>query len=192
MTDLELLARLVFAEGTSTGFADSAECRDLGPSIFQAIAWGVMNRVRLAEVSASAAKRYGRGVRGVIFKPGQFNPAISGHSRFAKLFACPSGDAAAFTHWETARAAARTATGDPSENPFLLTDWEKRHRLSLVTYFYYPKSPLATATPPAWADTRSGSRTWVRNPRVGGRELGEQCIWFFRRESPPAPGPRGG
>ena len=53
----ELLARLVYAEALSTGFGDD-------PLVHEAIAWGVMNRVRLAEHSASSKRSYGSGIRG--------------------------------------------------------------------------------------------------------------------------------
>ncbi len=74
--DEELLARLVYAEAASTGFPDDK-------LVHQGIAWGVMNRVRLGEISASAARQYGRGVAGVIFKPAQFNPAVSQRSPYS-------------------------------------------------------------------------------------------------------------
>lgn len=52
----EVLARLVYAEGISTGYADE-------PTVYEAIAWGVMNRVRLSEACPSKHVIYGRGIR---------------------------------------------------------------------------------------------------------------------------------
>lgn len=51
ITDQESLARLVYAEGLSTGFADDQ-------LVYDAIAWGVMNRVRLGESSQSMRRTY--------------------------------------------------------------------------------------------------------------------------------------
>ena len=61
----ELLARLVYAETQSTGFAEDER-------VHQAIAWGVMNRVRLGKASPALRSRYGHGLSGVIFRKGQF------------------------------------------------------------------------------------------------------------------------
>src|SRR5688500_17419327 len=83
VSDEELLARLVNAESISTGYPDD-------PQVYRAIAWGVMNRVRLAERSTYGAKHYGSGVAGVIFKAGQFNPAVSPRSKFRKELLCPA------------------------------------------------------------------------------------------------------
>ncbi len=79
--DQEILTRLVYAEGISTGHGDN-------PVVYEAIAWGVMNRVRLGDVSPSKQRVYGRGIRGVIFKEGQFNPAVSRRSQFSREFLC--------------------------------------------------------------------------------------------------------
>ena len=84
VADEEILARLTYAEAISTGSPDDA-------AVYRMIAWGTMNRVRLAEASAQAAARYGRGVPGVVFKAGQFNPAVSTRSRFGAMFLCPQG-----------------------------------------------------------------------------------------------------
>lgn len=123
-----LLARLVFAEGLSTGFADDH-------LVYDAIAWGAMNRVLLGERSSSMRRTYGEGVHGVIFKKGQFNPDISTRSPFSKAFLCPDHAG----RWAMAKSAAHAA-GRGTGNPFIQTSWEKRHRLSLVVDFYYPQS----------------------------------------------------
>ena len=54
----EVLARLAYAEGRSTGFADD-------PLVYRGIAWGVMNRVRLAAASPSMRRQFGSGIRGL-------------------------------------------------------------------------------------------------------------------------------
>jgi hypothetical protein len=86
------------------------------PLVYAGIAWGVMNRVRLSAVSARARRDYGSGVVGVIFKPQQFNPAVSLKSAFSREFLCPRD---AF-RWRLALEAARQALGGwiiPSSRP---------------------------------------------------------------------------
>jgi hypothetical protein len=137
--DAELLGRLVLAEATSTGFADD-------PAVHRAIAWGVMNRVRLAERSATAVRWYGRGVRGVVFQPSQFNPAISTRSRFSRLFLCPA-DAA---RWDLATAAAAEALGGSSGVAVARTAAEQAAGLDGAVNFYYPSSEQARGPDAPW------------------------------------------
>jgi hypothetical protein len=125
----ELLARLAYAEALSTGFPDE-------PAVYEAIAWGVMNRLRLGERSPAMGRRYGSTLAGVIFKPGQFNPAISARSPFSKQFLCARDS----VRWDLSRAGARKALSGRG-NPFIQTGWERSHGLSLVVNFYYPGSP---------------------------------------------------
>ena len=61
INDQELLARLVYAEGLSAGYGDDQ-------MVYEAIAWGVKNRVRLGESSPGMRRAYGNGIHGVIFK----------------------------------------------------------------------------------------------------------------------------
>lgn len=168
----EILARLAFAEGVSTGFPDD-------PLVYRAIAWGVMNRVRLAERSASAAAAYGRGIDGVTFAKGQFNPAISTRSQFSKLFLCPNHEA----RWALATAAATEAlAGD--DNPFVATDWERQHGLSLVVNFYYPRSVQARGPLAPWES--SPDLVFIGDVALGDQTLPADRVRFYRRTSPPA------
>ena len=169
--DEELLARLVYAEARSTGFADD-------PRVARGIAWGVMNRVRLGEVSASARRRYGSGVAGVIFQPQQFNPAVSRRSPFAAGFLCPQ-DAAA---WRLAFAAAGMALRG-HDNPLLDTPWERRHGLSLVVNFYYPHSPQARGPLAPWEG--SAGLSFIGEPASVDLPPAAR-VRFYRLERPPA------
>lgn len=170
-SDAELLARLVYAEARSTGFADD-------PRVARGIAWGAMNRVRLAEVSASARRRYGSGVAGVIFQPQQFNPAVSRRSPFAADFLCPQ-DAAA---WRLAVAAAGMALRGHG-NPLLDTAWERRHGLSLVVNFYYPHSPQARGPLAPWED--SAGLRFIGEPESADLPPAAR-VRFYRLDRPPA------
>lgn len=167
----ELLARLVYAEAASTGFPDDA-------AVYEAIAWGVMNRVRLGEASASMRRVYGRGVRGVIFKKGQFNPAVSPRSRFSRMFLCPNNP----RHWAFAVAAAQAALLGEG-NPFIVTAWEKEHGLSLVVNFYYPCSTQAKGPHAPWE--KSGGLRFTGDVTVGGHLLGAERVRFYRLVRPP-------
>jgi len=169
--DKELLARLVYAEAASTGFPDDA-------AVYEAIAWGVMNRVRLGEASATMRSVYGRGLRGVIFKKGQFNPAVSPRSRFSRMFLCPESP----RRWAVALAAAQAALLGEG-NPFIATTWEREHGLSLVVNFYYPCSTQAKGPYAPWE--RSGGLRFTGDVAVGGHLLGAGRVRFYRLVRPP-------
>ena len=174
----ELLSRLAHAEGRSTGHPTD-------PLVYEAIAWGVMNRVRLGERSPTMRRRYGDGLAGVIFRQGQFNPAVSSRSRFSREMLCPT-DART---WAMAEAAAEVAlAGD--DNPFVQTEWERRHGLSLVVNFYYPDSVQARGPLAPW-EGDAGVR-FVGDLALAGRILPPSRIRFYRLTAPPgdiAPGP---
>jgi hypothetical protein len=169
--DAELLARLVIAEATSTGFPDD-------PLVHLAIAWGATNRVRLSEISASAARSYGRGVRGVIFQPSQFNPAVSARSPFASVFLCPSDP----HRWAMASAAAEVALAGHA-NPFLTTAWEAAHGRSLVTHFYYPQSIQARGPLAPWES--SSQLRFLGDVTLPGGVLSADRVRFYRLTAPP-------
>jgi hypothetical protein len=168
----ELLARLVYAESISTGFGDD-------PLVHQAIAWGVMNRVRLGGLSPRIQKAYGRGVQGVVFKKGQFNPAVAESSRFSREFLCP-GDG---ERWRLARAAAETALSG-SGNPLIMTRWEREHNLSLVVNFYYPQSVQAKGPLAPWEGNKA--LTFVGDVPMGEKVLPAGRVRFYRLAHPPA------
>lgn len=169
--DHELLARLVYAEAASTGFQDD-------PAVYEAIAWGVMNRVRLAAASASKRRIYGTGIRGVIFRKGQFNPAVSKKSQFSKEFVCPKDR----IRWHMAvQAAQRAIRGEG--NPFMQTPWEMQHGLSLVTGFYYPGSVQATGPLAPWE--KSAALEFIGDIRIGPQTLSKEKIRFYRLTAPP-------
>ncbi len=172
LSQKELLARLVYAESLSTGFGDD-------PLVHESIAWGVMNRVRLAERSDSMKRSYGSGIPGVIFKKGQFNPAVSPMSPFSREFLCPKERAL----WRLAlEAAGKAMAGE--KNPFIQTPWEQEHQLSLVVNFYYPKSVQAKGPYPPWEE--GGSLEFIGDVLIGDRLLPAEHIRFYRLARPPA------
>lgn len=176
-SEQELLARLTYAESRSTGFADE-------PRVYRGIAWGVMNRVRLGEVSPSARRQYGRGLSGVIFHPRQFNPAVSPRSSFSRDFLCPKHS----DHWNIAMDAAATALRGQG-NPFLQTPWEQRHGRSLVVNFYYPRSPQARGPLAPWEGSRA--LRFIGDPPPDSDLPNAQQVRFYRLTRPPRdfPGP---
>jgi hypothetical protein len=171
LSQKELLARLVYAEALSTGFGDDA-------LVHEAIAWGVMNRVRLAERSESMKRSYGSGIRGVVFKKGQFNPAVSPRSPFSRDFLCPKER----TLWRLALDAAGKAMAG-EKNPFIQIPWEQEHQLSLVVNFYYPKSVQANGPYPPWEG--GGSLEFIGDVLIGDRLLPAEHIRFYRLARPP-------
>ena len=171
LPQMELLARLVYAEALSTGIGDD-------PLVHEAIAWGVMNRVRLAERSESMKKSYGSGIRGVIFKKGQFNPAASSKSPFSKDFLCPKERAL----WRLSTAAAGKAMAG-EKNPFIQTSWELENNLSLVVNFYYPKSIQSKGPYPPWE--HGGGLEFIGDVMIGDKLLPAEHIRFYRFARPP-------
>ena len=171
ISDQQLLARLVYAEGLSTGFADDQ-------LVYDAIAWGVMNRVRLGESSQSMRRTYGQGIHGVIFKKGQFNPAVSRKSPFSKAFLCPDHA----KHWSMSKSAAEKAFKGVN-NPFIQTSWEKRNGLSLVVNFYYPNSTQAKGPLAPWEGNKSLS--FIDNIQINGKILSANTFRFYRLKFPP-------
>lgn len=143
IADAEVLARLVHAEATSTGFPDD-------PDVHRAIAWGVMNRVRLAGRSATATASYGSGVRGVAFRSGQFNPAVSPRSPFAAAMLCPTDE----RRWGLAVAAANEALAGRA-NPFIATPWSRPTT----------SASSSTSTTPTRSRRADRSRRGSRAPR---------------------------
>jgi hypothetical protein len=181
LTEEEIFARLVCAEGVSTNWGQDPTCTRQAHAILHAIAWGVMNRVRLGQTRAALHTKYGASLREVVFKAGQFNPAVATRSRFAPVLLCPTAHPAWAQYWPTTLAAVWQAQQTPARNPFLLTAWEKRTGLSLVTHFSYPLS-VQVPPPPAWAATSARATTLVRDVTVCGTQLHTACIWFFRLE----------
>jgi hypothetical protein len=167
----EMLVRLVHAEGRSTGHPHD-------PLVYEAIAWGVMNRVRLGERSATMRRRYGDGLAGVIFRKGQFNPAVSPRSPYSREMLCPS-DART---WRLAEAGADAALAG-RDNPFAETDWERRHALSLIVNFYYPDSVQARGPLAPWEG--DGALRFVGDVSLGGGLLPATRIRFYRLTAPP-------
>jgi hypothetical protein len=168
---VELLSRLVYAESQSTGFPDD-------PLVYQGIAWGVMNRVRVGEKFPSKARIYGVGIAGVIFKKGQFNPAISLKSPYSKEFLCPRHGA----RWQWALDASQAAQ-QSDQNPFLQTSWEQQHGVSLVVNFYYPASIQARAPEAPWE--RDKSLLFVGDVSIKNTVLSASKIRFYRLAYPP-------
>ena len=167
----ELLARLVYAEALSTGFGDE-------PLVHELIAWGVMNRVRLADRSESMKRSYGSGIQGVVFKKGQFNPAVSPRSPFSRDFLCPKER----TLWRLAIAAAGKAMAG-EKNPLIQTPWEQQHSLSLVVNFYYPKSVQAKGPFAPWEG--GGGLEFIGDVMIGDKMLPAEHIRFYRLARPP-------
>lgn len=168
---IELLARLVHAEGRSTSFAEDVR-------VYQAIAWGVMNRVRLGEVSSTARRRYGAGIAGTIFRKGQFNPVLSIRSPFSRDFLCPQDLASWRRAWEAAQTALRG-----QDNPFIQTAWERGHGLSLVVNFYYPDSSQARGPLAPWEGNRD--LRFIGEVPIGGTALPADRVRFYRLTTPP-------
>lgn len=171
-TTSELLSRLAYAEARSTGFPED-------PLVYEGIAWGVMNRVRLGEASRKMRRQFGEGVAGVIFRKGQFNPAVSPRSAFANDFLCPRDGA----RWRLAVAAATKALLG-NGNPFIQTEWERTRGLSLMVNFYYPASTQARGPLAPWEG--SADLEFLGPVRFEGGVVTPDRVRFYRLTHPPA------
>lgn len=171
----DLLARVVYAETAATGYAGEYV-------VYEGIAWGIMNRVRLVEVFPHLERRYGRGIRGVVFKKGQFNPTTSKKSPYARDFLCPQRD----DHWRMAVKAAEKAR-QGKNNPFVDTPWERKNGLSLVVNFYYPSSSQARGPFPPWE--RDRTFVFVGDTVIEGSPLPASWVRFYRLKEPPSARP---
>lgn len=177
LTDFEILARLVFAEGISTNLE---KCGKYGSSLFESLAWGVENRVALAKANPAYAKMFGSGIHGVIFKKAQFNPAVSKKSSYSKLFLCPTEHPEWKKLWAYSTDAADKVLQTPKKNPFLKAGPQK-HGVSAVTHFYYPHSSQATQPPVAWADLSkdAAKKAFVKGVSIEGHSYSNECVQFF-------------
>jgi hypothetical protein len=176
----DVLSRLIFAEGLSTGMQTHPECVKESAVLFESIGWGVLNRVRMSQFSPRWKFKYGDGILGVVFKRGQFNPAVSARSRFSEIFLCPGKDPSRKDlYCEASKITHRLLASPPGNNPLLQEPWEKKNGVSLINQFYYPLSEQATNPPPVWADPKRK----VRNLIFSGEALPENCLWFFRNET---------
>ncbi len=178
LSESEILTRLIFAEGISTGFSHQTECRELGPEIFKSIGYGVRARVEMGQNSSSAKKRFGDSYQSVIFKKGQFNPAVSSRSKYSEYFLCPQKHNSWPTYWNWATLAAEEVIDGKVMSPLLINDFEKSTGLSLVSHFYYPSSSQATPSGPSWRDNSKR----IENLLVDGKQIPHTCIEFFRLE----------
>jgi hypothetical protein len=123
-------------------------------------------------------RAYGHGINGVIFKKGQFNPAISQKSPFSKAFLCPEHS----KHWSMATGATERAIKGVN-NPFIQTTWEKTNGISLVVNFYYPKSSQAKGTFAPWEGNKS--LAFIGDILIDGKKLSADLIRFYRLNNPP-------
>lgn len=168
LSDFEVLARLVFAEGISTNLK---KCAKYEGSIFSALAWGVQNRVALADANPRYARQFGLGLHGVIFKKAQFNPAVSKKSSYSRLFLCPTEHTQWKKFWELSKKAADQALSTPHLNPLPKS----------VTHFYYPQSSQATQPPVLWADLSKSAaqKAYMKDVKIGGTRYSNECLQFF-------------
>jgi hypothetical protein len=146
--------------------------------VYEAIAWGVMNRVRLGERSPTMRRRYGDGIAGVVFRKGQFNPALSARSRFSREFLCPSD----LGSWQLAEAGAAAALRGVG-NPFVQTEWERSHDVALVVNFYYPASEQARGPTAPWEG--DAALRFIGDLTLAGGVLPAERVRFYRLVAPP-------
>ncbi len=121
---------------------------------------------------------YADGVSGVIFRKGQFNPAVSPRSPYSGDFLCPRD---ATTWGLTVAAATRAVQG--RGNPFIQSDWERARGLSLVVNFYYPASTQAKGPLAPWEG--SPSLQFIGPVPMDGGVLEPGRIRFYRLTQPP-------
>ena len=179
--DAELLARLTWAETESLLSGPKAGACVKNFDVYaKAIAWVVRARVDLARRNARHRKLFGSGWYGVIFKKGQFNPAVSRKSAFQKLFICPQKSSRFLKHWLQTQELADKVLDKHSLSPLVATRFEMSEGYSLVSHLYYPLSSQATSEPPAWVRDLRARKLQVRGLKLDGLSLSDDCLWMFR------------
>lgn len=151
LSEQEVMARLVYSEALATN------CQGVPTNgIMNGIATVIANRVKKGGV-------YGKGIRGVVFQPSQFNSSLSTKYSRSRLkeFLCPM----AGRDWEQAKNSTARAL-DPKAPNFLGSD-------AVVMTYYYKHFLPKVVVPPSWADPKSPKR--VKLPG-----LPDECIGFFR------------
>lgn len=68
-------------------------------------------------------------------------------------------------------------------NPFIVTDWERGHGLSLVVNFYYPGSIQARTPLAPWESSRA--LRFVGEVDMGRQTLSSEKVRFYRLSMPP-------
>lgn len=145
ITDQEILARLIFSEGLSTGCLNHKVCSNIisfKEHIFNKIGWGIALRIK-------------NSIYDVVFKKFQFrtsfSPKMSDNKKniFAHFFLCPEVSESYLKEskirYEDLFQSAFIITGDIIHSKSIPSDYKK------VTNFFYPKSPVFGEITPRWA-----------------------------------------
>lgn len=160
LTDQEVLARLIFSEGLSTGCLNHKVCSNVGSfkeHVFNKIGLGIALRIK-------------NNIYDVVFKKSQFrtsfSPKMSGKKKniFAHFFLCPEASESYLKdsdiRYDDLFQNAFIVAGDIIHSKSIPSDYKK------VTNFFYPKSPVFGEITPRWAIEsnliKKISNEWIR------------------------------
>jgi len=160
LTDLDVLARLIFSEGLSTGCLGEKECSSshlFKENIFDKIGWGISKRIK-------------NSVYDVVFKKYQFrtsfSPIMNGNKKniFANFFLCPEMSENYLQvnqlNFEELFINAKVIAKE------ILTTNKIPYNYQHVSNFYYPKSPVFGKLTPKWAKEsnllKEISNNWIK------------------------------
>lgn len=160
LTDQNILARLIFSEGLSTGCLNHKDCSnnsEFKNNIFNKIGRGISLRIK-------------KSVYDVVFRKFQFrtsfSPKMSGKKKniYAHFFLCPEASESylkdSSIKYEDLFQSAFIAAGEVLYSQSIPQDYQK------VTNFFYPQSPVFGNIKPRWANDsnliKKISNEWIQ------------------------------
>lgn len=171
VSEQELVTRLVYAETLATN-CFSEKYKGLSDEISAGIAAVIYNRVLRAQESAALARRFGKGIHGVVFQKSQFNSSLSTKYSLSqwKEFLCPTKP----DLWIGAvRKTQEIFSGD--QDPFADTTVT-----SVYYYRHFDSKPVEKRPPlPNWAKENSSHRVQMKSVDSAKNKSLKDCIGFF-------------
>lgn len=169
LTAEDVLARIIFSEGLSTGCLRHEDCNNVADykiTILTKIAWGIAKRFKNKN-NLKNPEQLEKDIYDVVFQKAQFRtsftPKMSGgrENIYAQAFLCPEKiknylAEVNMSYLELLQAAQEVANR-VINNP-IIGDYR------FVTNFYYPKSPVFGELTPDWAKNNKPiiSNDWIR------------------------------
>ncbi len=164
LADHDVLARLIFSEGLSTGCLKHPDCSSIDlfkENIFEKIAWGIASRIK-------------KNAYDTVFKKYQFrtsfSPKMSGNKEniFATFFLCPEKSEPYLQlgslDYKDLYGEAYQLAKEVLQNKKIPNSYQH------VTNFFYPQSPVFGHLTPNWASEanllKNISNSWVQMYRV--------------------------
>jgi hypothetical protein len=178
MSDTEALARLIYAEGLSTGFWKNRCSAPNEAAIFESIAWGVMNRVGASRANA-------RPMKDIVFARSQFRTSFSSsrNNPFAVAFLCPLRAQTYLDSTAASPGRSRNASAlyQNAENiaQRVMAEFNRSGipaNRQNISNFFYPRSEHFGEMRPTWAPNADPTKNRGFFPILGNEN---PCVEFY-------------